>query len=1290
MNGQCLTDLKKILPERNTREPGYQVALGGSYMVVSSNAEDTLGYAYSGGAYLYKKSPAGWNFLALLKPSNPVSFLQFGAQVRIDSLGETVTVSSYGYNDGVNNVLARSDVYVFQKPASGWITMTETERISIPDSLFSITSIALSNDGKRVIAGKYYTEKNGTGKVYVYTRDNLTELFSSKPPITLISPAGSASFGSSVSLDKHYVAIASDYYNGAYGVIFVYKFASDTIMPIAQLKTRPNSGFSTWRQIVLKDNLIIQPGQSPSTALFVYAKPTGLDWKNANETAVLPLMDSTKINLGSTPAVQVLDSLNIGVVSMYLNNAVMNGVSPTGYYEVFNKPLGQSWAHCIPVVVLDEKLPVNGFNSIYGSSSAWNGKDFAFTPGLDATGSHFINSITTITKSNGVWGSILKTRVPRLNSSNHYYGQSIVSRNNILLVGDPHDGEAGSNSGAVYIYGEQSGNWVKKNKILPGWESMTDTFFGGSISLTDSILAIGAMNYGQSGRVYLYQKIDSAWNVKLVQQIDSPAEGIYQFGDQLAISSKLLAVSAFDANGIDGTNNAFVVYERNGLGWKLSQVVDVHNAWLHYQTMRLSIRNDSIFVYTGLGGFSGTGTALFIYTKNNSGHWTATSTFVVPQNFSSFDVSFKVSENHLFMGLPGVTVFGKSNVGAVVVYSKSQGKPWPNGLIYHSNILYPNDTIANGYFGYDVAVIENTLLVGAPGTDYVVDNNLNTTLRNVSGATYVFASQDYFWKTAIPLLKLQGSQYNIPLSDHMGWSVAADYNHYFSSARYETNDHGSRAGAVYTIPTPPLVKLMAPVCSQSAPLKLFGYPFGGTWSGPGLVSGSNGTFDPQLVGKGKYLLTYKTPNCTYEGKLQIEVLPSPNVTLASANTFTICPTNPQKIAIASLDSATYQWYYQSFSNNSLIAISGQTTSELMVGLSGYYYCSVTKNGCSTASPLVTVNYETSSTSIGPQDVVCNINTPIQLKANPSGGTWKGNGVSNASAGVFNPSGLLNGKYPITYSFTSQLGCKYSLADTVLVDTIPAIKLNRVPGDFCLTGLVTLQALPTVKHLNYRWKYKANNQSAWLDVDTISLAKRNFIESGYYESVVFNTYCQAKTDSLQVGLLNDLPLNLTPNDSIVQVCLDPTVTLSVSSNRNDVSFAWYSSDSVNNNFNKVGEGESISVSRNGFYKVKAEVGFCESESKIKYVKFLPHDSIWVPNVFTPNGDNLNPDFKIWSNVNSYSLVILNRWGQEIYTADQNNKPWDGENHPTGTYYWFIQFRNCRNEQKTAQGFVQIMR
>jgi hypothetical protein len=85
-------------------------------------------------------------------------------------------------------------------------------------------------------------------------------------------------------------------------------------------------------------------------------------------------------------------------------------------------------------------------------------------------------------------------------------------------------------------------------------------------------------------------------------------------------------------------------------------------------------------------------------------------------------------------------------------------------------------------------------------------------------------------------------------------------------------------------------------------------------------------------------------------------------------------------------------------------------------------------------------------------------------------------------------------------------------------------------------------------------------------------------------------------------------------------------------------------------------------------------------------FLP------PNVFTPNStDNINPYYYIpdlpENNCESQfeKVVIVNRWGREVFVSDQRDFKWGGENVSTGVYYYTLKFSD-----RMYRGSISVLR
>jgi gliding motility-associated-like protein len=90
-------------------------------------------------------------------------------------------------------------------------------------------------------------------------------------------------------------------------------------------------------------------------------------------------------------------------------------------------------------------------------------------------------------------------------------------------------------------------------------------------------------------------------------------------------------------------------------------------------------------------------------------------------------------------------------------------------------------------------------------------------------------------------------------------------------------------------------------------------------------------------------------------------------------------------------------------------------------------------------------------------------------------------------------------------------------------------------------------------------------------------------------------------------------------------------------------------------------------------------------------------VYVPNTFTPDGDEYNNDFfpVISSEIDptDYLLSIFNRWGQIIFQSKNIEEGWDGtfdgQFVQDGTYVWKVEFKyKARGYEET--GHVNIFR
>ena len=124
-------------------------------------------------------------------------------------------------------------------------------------------------------------------------------------------------------------------------------------------------------------------------------------------------------------------------------------------------------------------------------------------------------------------------------------------------------------------------------------------------------------------------------------------------------------------------------------------------------------------------------------------------------------------------------------------------------------------------------------------------------------------------------------------------------------------------------------------------------------------------------------------------------------------------------------------------------------------------------------------------------------------------------------------------------------------------------------------------------------------------------------------------------------------------------------------------------------------DSIIVSTEGIYSVTSLNG-CQTSSSITiFQESCIVTSIFIPNVFTPNGDNQNDFFIVdGTNITGIEGVIFNRWGQQLFTWNNINVGWDGTYKnkitPDGTYFYMIKVDFLDSKKRNLQGSITLLR
>ncbi|MBK9492197.1 MAG: gliding motility-associated C-terminal domain-containing protein [Haliscomenobacter sp.] len=94
-------------------------------------------------------------------------------------------------------------------------------------------------------------------------------------------------------------------------------------------------------------------------------------------------------------------------------------------------------------------------------------------------------------------------------------------------------------------------------------------------------------------------------------------------------------------------------------------------------------------------------------------------------------------------------------------------------------------------------------------------------------------------------------------------------------------------------------------------------------------------------------------------------------------------------------------------------------------------------------------------------------------------------------------------------------------------------------------------------------------------------------------------------------------------------------------------------------------------------------------------------IYVPNVFSPNGDSKNDVFKAVPgtscSLSQFSLKVFDRFGAMVFESSSTDEGWDGsfkgQNAPSATYIYVVQYElneDTKKLPKVNSGSVALIR
>jgi gliding motility-associated-like protein len=86
------------------------------------------------------------------------------------------------------------------------------------------------------------------------------------------------------------------------------------------------------------------------------------------------------------------------------------------------------------------------------------------------------------------------------------------------------------------------------------------------------------------------------------------------------------------------------------------------------------------------------------------------------------------------------------------------------------------------------------------------------------------------------------------------------------------------------------------------------------------------------------------------------------------------------------------------------------------------------------------------------------------------------------------------------------------------------------------------------------------------------------------------------------------------------------------------------------------------------------------------------AFFIPNTITPNGGGVNDTFEIpgLGRYVSNELVIMNRWGDQVFERKNYQNDWGAEGLVSGTYFYILKVTDEEGKQNSFKGFVEVVK
>jgi gliding motility-associated-like protein len=355
-------------------------------------------------------------------------------------------------------------------------------------------------------------------------------------------------------------------------------------------------------------------------------------------------------------------------------------------------------------------------------------------------------------------------------------------------------------------------------------------------------------------------------------------------------------------------------------------------------------------------------------------------------------------------------------------------------------------------------------------------------------------------------------------------------------------------------------------------------------------------------------------------------------------------------------------------------------------------CEITKSTTVNVYPDLVFEPYVNKTQVCPGD-------PVLFNASISGGT--GEPYEFIFDGYYNNTILtIYPKETHMYKFIARDGCQ-EVKDSIEIETYPIPFLDFVADDYagCMPKEIKFTSVSVPQDLiaSFVWNFGDNDNN---NLSIASSPSHTYDNKGEYDvTMSITTINGCNADTTKENLIHVEPkpvLEFSPQPATASFIKPIIYFKNNSVNVDSLDYIWSFGNGELSNI----QSPEYTYDATGVYEVEM-IGFTKygcSDTIYRYVEIVPEVKFYVPEAFSPNGDDINDTFlpKGENIVNrSYVMKIYNRWGEIVFETTNLYEPWKGDIKGNGlakpgTYAYYIEYKDIFDVNYKSEGLLQLIR